>query len=74
MLMVSCSHIVYINNAKCSRCVRNFLLINCNYATLAFLLKKDSVNSSTNGKSDLHTCKHILLYLRSVEVVTATHP
>ena len=53
--MVSGSHIVYINNAKCSRYIRNFLLINCNYAMLVFLLQEDGVKNSTNEALDLHT-------------------
>lgn len=44
--MVSGSHIIYINNAKCSRCVKNSLLINYNYAMLVFQLKEDGVKSA----------------------------
>lgn len=73
MLKVSVIHTVYINNAKRSRCARNFLPINYNYAMLVFLLKEDGVKDSTNEALDLHTYKHILLYLRFFEVVTVTH-
>ena len=71
--MVSGSHIICINNTKCSRFIREFLLINCNYAMLVFLLKENGVKNLTNETLDVYTYKHILLYVRFFEVVTVAH-